>query len=37
MSQLELAFIILGTIFIIMSSLQIAKEHKKSLQIKSQG
>ena len=29
MSQLELAFIILGTIFIIMSSLQIAKEHKK--------
>lgn len=28
MSQLELAFIILGTILIIMSSLQIAKEHK---------
>ena len=29
MSQLELAFIILGTILIIMSSLQIAKGHKK--------
>lgn len=29
MSQLELTFIIFGTIFILMSVLQIAKEHKK--------